>query len=126
MNSSTVQSPTMMLTRQTHASELCGNLVDRISFDDVPGLNIVKILDADSAFIPLLYFTDIVLEATQRAKLPFIDHDVVTNHSDADSRSGNRAVHDIGPRNNAGFGHCEDLSNFGSSQRPLLERRLKQ
>src|SRR2546425_1053205 len=39
MNSSTVQSPTTILTGQTHASELCGNLVDRIGFDDVRGLN---------------------------------------------------------------------------------------
>src|SRR4029077_15595119 len=121
MNSSTVQSPTMILTRQTHASELCGNLVDRIGFDDVPGLDIVEILDADSAFIALLHFTDVVLEATQRPELSLINHHVVANHSCSDSRTGDRAVHHIGPRNDAGFGHRKDLPHLAPPNPPLFD-----
>src|SRR5687768_7980541 len=101
MNSSTVQSPTMIPTGQTHTSEPCGDLVDRIGLDDVSGFDIVEILDADSAFIPLLYFTDIILEAAQRSKLPFIGHHVVTNHSYSDCRTGDRAVHHIRSCNDA-------------------------
>src|SRR4029077_14226921 len=105
MNSSTVQSPTMIPTGQTHTSELCGNLVNRIGLDDVPSLDIVEILDADSAFIALLHLTDVVLETTQRPEFPFIGHHVVTNHSYSDCRTGDRAIHHIRSRNDAGFGH---------------------
>src|SRR5437868_5857743 len=120
MNSSTVHSPTMIPTGQTHASELCSNLVDRVGFDDIPNLDIVEILDADSAFIALLHLTDVVLEAAQRPQLPFIDHHVVANHSDSDRRTGDRAVHHMRSRNDAGLRHHKDLSHFGPPQRSLL------
>src|SRR5262245_46440164 len=126
MNNSTVQRPTMMLTGQTYALELCGNLIDRIGFNNIPYLDVVEIFDADSTFVALLHFTDILLEAAQRPELPLVDHHVIADHSDSDSRAGDRAVHHIGSRNNASFRHREYLSHLSSSQRPLLERRLKQ
>src|SRR6185295_7694418 len=111
---------------QTYALKFCGNLVDCIGFDDIPCLDVVEILDANSTLVTLLHFTDVVLEATQRPEFSLIDHYVIANHSHSDSRAGNRAIHHIRPRDNASFGHREDLSHFGPTQRPLLERRLQQ
>src|SRR5262245_42469136 len=126
MNNSTVQRPTMILTGQTYALELCGNLIDRIGFNNIPYLDVVEIFDANSTLVALLHFTDIVLEAAQRSELPLVDHHVIADYSDSDSGAGNRAVHHIGSRNDASFRHREDLPHLGSSQRSLLERRLKQ
>ena len=71
MNNSIVQSPTMMLTvRSVYASEFPRDLIDRIGFDDVPGLDVVEILDADPTLVTLLHFTDIVLKASERPQFP--------------------------------------------------------
>ncbi len=45
--------------------EFCRNLIDRVGFNHVAGLHVVKVLDADTALISLLHFAHVIFESAQ-------------------------------------------------------------
>src|SRR5581483_3408869 len=93
-------------------SEFSRDLVEGIGLDDVPGFEIVEVLDADAALVPLLGLPHIILEPTQRAQFALIHGYVVSHDPDARACPGDRSVDDIAAGDDADFGDREELTHF--------------
>lgn len=48
-----------------------------VTFDDIAYVDIVVILDVQSAFEPVVHLFDVILETLQRTELAGVDHDAV-------------------------------------------------
>lgn len=53
------------IRRSMTSLEFRRNLIDRVGFDHVAGLHVVKVLDADTTLISLLHFAHVIFESAQ-------------------------------------------------------------
>src|SRR5262245_20401951 len=80
--------------------------------DDVADLDVVVLLEADAALEPGLDLADVVLEATQRADLAFVDDDVVAQEASLRvARPRHAALGDHTARNRPVLRYLEDLAH---------------
>src|SRR6185369_6886285 len=102
-----------------------GELLDLERLDDIAGLDVVVILQADTAFVTAGNFLLIVLEAAQRGHLPFVDHYVVAQQAYL-GVAQHLAVLDVTAAHVADLGYREDLADFRPTQVFFLQGRGKQ
>ena len=60
-----------------------GDFLGAVALDDVADLDVVEVLDGDTALVALLHFADVVLEAAERADGAVVHLDAVANDPDA-------------------------------------------
>src|SRR5512142_700847 len=60
-----------------------GDFLGLVALDDVANLDVVEVLDANAALVPLRHFLHVVLEAAQRRERPVEHLDATTNHAHA-------------------------------------------
>src|SRR2546423_3600677 len=95
------------------------HLLLAVALEDIANLNVIEILDADSALESLADFLDIILEAAKRSDRADVNLDAVANdaHSSlpVDDTAADRAASDD-PHTR----HLEQLANFRLAEDDLL------
>src|SRR5262245_13468968 len=99
--------------------QLPGDLAHLVRLDDVAFLDVVEVLDADSALEPLGHLANVVLESAQRRDPSVVDDDPVADHAGA-RVAEDRAPHDVAACDDAGPGNAEQRTHLGSSELGLL------
>ena len=93
-----------------------------IHFDLIANLDIIIVLDANTAFEALLDFTGIVLKATQGFQFPFVNHHVVTQHPYFFT-TPNRSLGDKTPGNCTYLWSPENIPDFDPTGNFLFDLR---
>src|SRR5262245_58254133 len=94
-------------------------------FDDVADFVIVEALDRDTAFVSLLHFADVFLEAPQAADVAFEDDDVVPDQARM-RRAFDRAARHHATGDGADLPHADNVADLGRADDGLFGRRLHQ
>src|SRR5689334_2106937 len=71
-----------------------GDFLGAVALDDVADFDVVEVLDGDTAFVPLLHFANVVLEAAKRSDGTVVHFHAVAH--DANTRlTSDRPVADV-------------------------------
>src|SRR5210317_1763072 len=105
--------------------EGCFELLELVSFDDIAGLDVIVILEANTTFVVVIDFLDIILEAPQRRKLAGPDNDIVAQQAGV-SISQDLTGDNIATGNGANLGDIESLADFCTTEINFLEGRREQ
>ena len=104
------------------ASELPGDLLLGVAFDDVADLDVVEILDVETAVHAGGDFLDVVLVTLQGAESARVDHDAIAD--DADLRvTGDLAVQNHTAGDGADLADLEGFADFEVAGNHLQKRR---
>src|SRR5512132_2810070 len=95
--------------------QLSGDLSDLVRLDDVAFLDVVEVLDPDTALEPLAHLADVVLEAAERADPAVVRDDAVAD--DAGPRvADDRALQDVRAGDQTYLGDAEQGAHLGASE----------
>src|SRR4029453_6652578 len=95
-------------------------------FDDVANLDVVEVLQADTALEPGLHLGDVVLEAAQGGELAFPHDDAVANQASLGvALSRDAAITDLAAGDGADFRHAECLAHRRTADPHFFERRIQ-
>ena len=86
----------------------------------VTDFDVVIVSDANTAFVTILDFLNVVLEASQRRDLAFVDHHIVAQQANA-SAARDRSVGDVAAGDDPDLGDLEGLANLDQLTSPTVE-----
>src|ERR1019366_8925658 len=101
------------------------HLLDNISLDDVSGLDVTVVRDADAALHAVRDFPGIVLEATQRPDLA-LEHDYVVAQQAHLGIALDGTIHHLAAGDGADLRDTEGILDFRPSQVGLLDDGIQQ
>src|SRR4051794_16975576 len=108
----------------THNRSDPGDLLDREGLDDVAALQVLVVLQADTALVAGLHFADVVLEALQGGDLALPDDRAVAQEPDLGA-TGDRPVEDVAAGDLADPRHGKHFPHLGFAGDDLFELRLE-
>src|SRR6516164_6072333 len=99
--------------------------LDHERLDDVAGLDVTVVGDANAAFHAVAHFAGIIFEAPQRAHLA-LEHDHIVAQQSHFGIALDKAIDHVAASDRAHLGDAEGLADRGASLVGLLEDRFQQ